>query len=61
MLTKFKTGDGFAYINPDQVFELRKYGDEKTALWPGGDASNYVIVNEPIDRVSMQLNDAMRR
>lgn len=61
MLTRFKKDDGFAYINPDQVFEVREYGDEKTAIWPGGDVNNYVIVDEPLDRVAMRLNDAMRR
>lgn len=61
MLTKFKVGDGFAYINPGQVFEVRKYDDEKTAIWSGGDMNNCVIVDEPLDRVAMQLSDAMRR
>lgn len=61
MLVRFKYRDEPVYINPDQVFEVRKYGDEKTAIWPGGDVNNYVIVDEPLDRVAVLINDAMRR
>lgn len=60
MLTKFKAGDGFIYINPDQVFAAVKQDDESTVIW-SADEDNAAIVNEPLDRVAMVLNDAMRR
>ena len=60
MLTKFKEGDGFIYINPDQVFVVAKRGDEKTVIWSSHE-KNYAIVDEPLDRVAMRLNDSMRR
>ena len=60
MLTRFKAGDGFIYINPDQVFMIGKWDDENTVIW-SGDENNSVIVNEPLDQVAMELNNAMRR
>ena len=60
MLTRFKAGDGFIYINPDQVFVLAKRDDESTVIW-SADEDNTAIVDEQLDRVAMVLNDAMRR
>lgn len=60
MLTKFKAGDGFIYINPDQVFAVAKRDDESTFIW-SADEDNTAIVDEPLDWVAMRLNDAMRR
>ena len=60
MLVRFKYSGEPIYINPDQVFEVRKYSDEKTAIWSSNE-NNYTIVDEPLDRVAMLLSDAMRR
>lgn len=60
MLTRFKAGDGFIYINPDQVFALAKRDDESTIIW-SMDEDNTAVVDEPLDQVAMRLNDAMRR
>ena len=60
MLVRFKYSGEPVYINPDQVFEVRKYSDEKTTIWSSNE-NNYTIVDEPIDRVAMLLSDAMRR
>jgi hypothetical protein len=60
MLTRFKAGDGFIYINPDQVFALAKQDDESTIIW-SADEDNTAVVDEPLDLVAMRLNDAMRR
>lgn len=60
MLTKFKAGDGFIYINPDQVFAVVKRDDESTIIW-SADEDNTAIVDEPLDQVAMVLNYAMRR
>lgn len=60
MLTRFKAGDGFIYINPDQVFTVAEQDDETTAIW-SADVYNSVTVDEPLDQVAMRLNDAMRR
>lgn len=60
MLTRFKAGDGFIYINPDQVFAVAKRSDERTII-RSADKDNNIIVDEPLDRVTMQLSDAMRR
>lgn len=60
MLTRFKAGDGFIYINPDQVFAVAEQDDESTVIW-SVDEDNSAIVDEPLDMVAMRLNDAMRR
>lgn len=61
MLTRFKRGDGnFIYINPNLVFAVARRDDERTIIW-SSDENNYAIVDEPLDRVAMRLNDAMRR
>lgn len=60
MLTRFKTGDGFIYINPDLVFAVAKRDDESTVIW-STDEDNTAVVDEPLDLVAMRLNDAMRR
>ena len=60
MLTRFKASDGFIYINPDQVFAVAKQDDESTVIW-SADEDNTAVVDEPLDRVAMRLNDAMRR
>lgn len=60
MLTRFKRNGEFIYVNPDRVFEVRKYGEESSVIW-SDDERNYIIVDEPLDRVAMQLSDAMRR
>ena len=60
MLTRFKAGDGFIYINPDQVFALTKRDDEGTVIW-SADEDNTAVVDEPLDQVAMELNNAMRR
>lgn len=60
MLVRFKAGDDFIYVNPDRVFCVGERNDGKVAIW-SDDERNYVIVDEPLDRVAMQLSDAMRR
>ena len=59
MLISFKTNGEFAYVNPDRVFLVRKWDDENTIILSDDEAN--VIVNEPLDRVAMVLNNAMRR
>ena len=60
MLTEFKAGDGFIYINSDQVFALARQDDESTVIW-SADEDNTAVVDEPLDRVALRLNNAMRR
>ena len=60
MLTRFKVGDDYIYVNPDRVFCVVERNDGRVAIW-SGDGKNYVIVDEPLDLVAMQLSDAMRR
>ena len=60
MLVRFKVGDDFIYVNPDRVFCVGERNDGKVAIW-SDDERNYVIVDEPLDLVAMQLSDAMRR
>lgn len=61
MLTKFKVGDGFIYINPDQVFVIGKWDDERTVVRASANEGDYIVIDEPLDRVAMVLNNAMRR
>lgn len=60
MLTRFKAGNDYIYVNPDLVFCVGERNDGRVAIWSCDD-KNYVIVDEPLDRVAMQLSDAMRR
>lgn len=60
MLTRFKAGDGFIYINPEQVFAVAKQDDGGTLI-SSTDDDTYAVVDEPLDLVAMLLNDAMRR
>ena len=60
MFVRFKVGDDFIYVNPDRVFCVGERNDGKVAIW-SDDEKNYVIVDGPLDRVAMQLSDAMRR
>ena len=57
MLVRFKYRGEPVYINPYQVFEVRKYSDEKTAIWSSNE-NNYTIVDEPIDIAAVRLENA---
>lgn len=59
MLTRFKENGDFIYINPDRVFAVKKWDDERTTIRLDDNTS--VIVDGLLDRVATQLNDAMRR
>lgn len=61
MLTRFKTNDSFVYVNPDRVFAVGKRNDGSTTIWASANDGDYIIVDEPLDRVAMRLNDAMGR
>lgn len=61
MLVRLKADDGFVYVNPDQVFVVGKRNDGSTAIWASANKDDYIIVDEPLDRVAMRLNDALRR
>ena len=61
MLAKVKICDGFIYVNPDQVFVIGKWDDGNTIIRASAIEGDYIIAAEPIDRVAMLLNDAMRR
>lgn len=59
MLTRFKANGDFIYINPDRVFAVKKWDDERTTIQLDDNTS--VTVDGLLDQVAMQLNGTMRR
>ena len=59
MLTRFKANGDFIYINPDRVFAVKKWDDERTTIQL--DDNTTAVVDGLLDQVAMQLNDAMGR